>query len=801
MKRLLPLLLIGLLLFIGCGGDTAEQPIDTAPTEAATKVLTFAKPAPPPEDLSAEIIGLEVLLTWTPLNPGDYNSDGVVNGLDVFRIASRFGQHSNYNGHTADEPDNDCIDGTKDGTINGLDLFLVSTNFEKTIDGFNVFERKDGDRDPTQLNDTLVEFVPPNPPECVETHSYTDTETSEGTWNYSITVRQGISGESDPTEEVEIEIIYTIPPAPPKGFVASDAGYDGAVRLWWDDTQLADGYKVYRSDSVGGVYTYLSDANSPPIWDGSRYDDETAAEGTTYWYKVTAYNEHGEGEMSEPDSGFWDSDVLIPPVPENLNVSLDQYEGYIICDWDASIGADNYHLYRSTDPEETGEKIFENINQLYVDFPPELETSYYYRVSAANDVGESNVTSAQHGRALAFTSTGELADTPWPTFRHDLQGTSSSDIWGPADEVPAMDLFIDLPTDSTITVTPIINLDGNLIVTTDDAMYEVTLPGGAIINTIPVVGGKVAPLITDSGTLYQVDSTQYLRSFLPGIWVEAWNRPLGGNGSALNILANDTGNVFTTVDDGVESVGSIGYTRGGGDLWDQTLVRTGTSALAFSADQNIIYVGDSSRRLYALDAADGSVLSGWPANMLADTGSVSYVSPPVVYPQGSGERVLVCNGSGLLYSFDPFGEMIFSQGMHGIGSEIGPVFSDNTAEEDKRIVVICNSDPEDSPTFRVFGYTREGAEFWKNPNVVPRDGRVVNQPVVCAGPDERDYILFGTLGGTYYCIDVIDGSDQWDTNFGDTGPPATGGFCLNSDGNIYFGSTEGRLFKLSSTPL
>jgi outer membrane protein assembly factor BamB len=435
-----------------------------------------------------------------------------------------------------------------------------------------------------------------------------------------------------------------------------------------------------------------------------------------------------------------------------------------------------------------------------VDFPPELDTGFHYRVSAYNELGESNVSDAVEGMALAYTSTGELADTPWPTFRHDLQGTGSTDIYGPADENPILELFIDLDVDSPITSTPVVNTLGNLIVSTDDGLFEISLPGGSVLNEIPVNVDSLTPTVTDSGTSVFLDQDQNLTAFLPGIWFEAWKLPLGGNGAAHNVLPSATGDLFTCVGPGADSQGLVAYDRTGEPLWNEPAINTSASSLAFSQDGSVIFVGDHGRRVYALHTDDGSQLSGWPVELNPDIGSVTYCSPIAVFGLGNAQRILISSGAGLLYCFDINGEVKFSQILHGIGTPTGPLFSDNTEPENKRIVTIASSDPEDADTFWFYGFLTDGASFWKHPNVEPIPGSVVAQPLICAGPDNRDYILAGSMQGVYYCVDVIDGSDQWISDFGGTGPPATGGFCIDATGAAYFGSTEGRIFKLTSIP-
>lgn len=83
----------------------------------------------------------------------------------------------------------------------------------------------------------------------------------------------------------------TTPPAPPTGLSAT-AG-DASVALNWADnadSDLAAGYRVYRSGTAGPPYTKISGAN---LILTSQYDDLSVNNGTTYYYVVTAVDAAG----------------------------------------------------------------------------------------------------------------------------------------------------------------------------------------------------------------------------------------------------------------------------------------------------------------------------------------------------------------------------------------------------------------------------------------------------------------------------------------------------------------------------
>lgn len=80
-------------------------------------------------------------------------------------------------------------------------------------------------------------------------------------------------------------------PAVPVSLTAAAAGTSG-INLGWTAVDGAAGYNIYRSVAVDGEYSSIgtSETNS--------YADTGLAAGMTYYYKVSAYNEVGESDLS-----------------------------------------------------------------------------------------------------------------------------------------------------------------------------------------------------------------------------------------------------------------------------------------------------------------------------------------------------------------------------------------------------------------------------------------------------------------------------------------------------------------------
>jgi len=98
-------------------------------------------------------------------------------------------------------------------------------------------------------------------------------------------------------------------PAAPTGLSATSQ--DGAIGLDWEEVSGADTYRVYRSTSSG------VSISSRPLDTGissADYADESAENGATYYYVVTAIaKESGETAESDPSNEVEKTPFSDPP--------------------------------------------------------------------------------------------------------------------------------------------------------------------------------------------------------------------------------------------------------------------------------------------------------------------------------------------------------------------------------------------------------------------------------------------------------------------------------------------------------
>ncbi|HXH92718.1 MAG TPA: DNA/RNA non-specific endonuclease, partial [Thermoanaerobaculia bacterium] len=131
---------------------------------------------------------------------------------------------------------------------------------------------------------------------------------------------------------------YTIQglPAAPTTLVAS--GGDSHILLTWNPPSGADTYTVKRSLTSGTGYSNLATGIAV-----TNYDDTSTANGTPYFYKVSATNGRGEG----PDS----SEATATPAPAGPPpgpVSIAVGDAKVILSWAPVGGATSYNVKRGT---------------------------------------------------------------------------------------------------------------------------------------------------------------------------------------------------------------------------------------------------------------------------------------------------------------------------------------------------------------------------------------------------------------------------------------------------------------------
>ena len=180
----------------------------------------------------------------------------------------------------------------------------------------------------------------------------------------------------------------TVVPAAPSRLEAAPG--DGEVSLGWDAATDAKTYNVYR-DTESGV-----DASGSPLDEGigeTIYTDETAENGTEYFYVVTGVADE-EGDPSREAEGA--------PFTSPSGLEGTSGDSRVELSWDAAAGAETYNVYRDTESgvDASGSPLAEGVAETaFTDESGENGTTYYYVVTSVNANGEQSASSKEIEKA------------------------------------------------------------------------------------------------------------------------------------------------------------------------------------------------------------------------------------------------------------------------------------------------------------------------------------------------------------------------------------------------------------------
>ena len=169
--------------------------------------------------------------------------------------------------------------------------------------------------------------------------------------------------------------------------------YDGNIQLIWDPVPNADNYSLYRDDNpindVSGLTPIITDAITT-------YNDLGLSLGNHY-YAVTATNESGESYCSTSRMVTVSSEPLSQP-PNAPTITQPSFfetsSSAIHIVWSASNGADNYTLFRHTNPIteiNTTISLLITTPGLFFDDILSSYNDYFYAVIATNETGNSTL--------------------------------------------------------------------------------------------------------------------------------------------------------------------------------------------------------------------------------------------------------------------------------------------------------------------------------------------------------------------------------------------------------------------------
>jgi cellulose 1,4-beta-cellobiosidase len=209
--------------------------------------------------------------------------------------------------------------------------------------------------------------------------NYADNAVINGTKYYYVVSAYNSYGQSANSAEVSATPVAPPPPVAPMGLTATPG--NAQVVLSWTASTGATSYNVKRSTVAGGPYVTVS---SPTV---ANFTDVGLANGTKYFYVVSAANSSGAGANSAEASATPAVPMAPPAAPTNFSATAGNAQ--VSLTWIASTGATNYHVKRSITNGSGYLQVAAPSGTNYTDTALTNGTTYYYVVSALNAAGES----------------------------------------------------------------------------------------------------------------------------------------------------------------------------------------------------------------------------------------------------------------------------------------------------------------------------------------------------------------------------------------------------------------------------
>lgn len=164
-------------------------------------------------------------------------------------------------------------------------------------------------------------------------------------------------------------------PETPAGLIAKPGN---PITLTWNDTLGALTYNLKRATQSGGPYTTIVNV---PV---TTFTDSNIVGGTTYYYVVSALSSIGESSNSIEASA---NSCTVPLPPTNVTATATNLS--IVVNWNASVGATSYNIYRfapNTPPLLLQSGI---TTTAFTDSSSGAAVTNYYYVTAENSCNES----------------------------------------------------------------------------------------------------------------------------------------------------------------------------------------------------------------------------------------------------------------------------------------------------------------------------------------------------------------------------------------------------------------------------
>ena len=142
----------------------------------------------------------------------------------------------------------------------------------------------------------------------------------------------------------------------------------------WNAVADAQYYRIYRSTSKTGTYTYLKSTSS------TSYTDTSAAAGKNYYYRVRALNQDYDLLSGYSNTVNRVCDLAKPDVTMKVQTAT----GKPKLVWETISGAEKYRVYRSTTQDSGYSLLQTTTSATFIDSSAAAGKNYYYKVKAVH---------------------------------------------------------------------------------------------------------------------------------------------------------------------------------------------------------------------------------------------------------------------------------------------------------------------------------------------------------------------------------------------------------------------------------
>ncbi|MFN7138617.1 MAG: putative Ig domain-containing protein, partial [Limisphaerales bacterium] len=173
-------------------------------------------------------------------------------------------------------------------------------------------------------------------------------------------------------------------PSGPSGLTATAASNSQINLAWTDNSGIEDGFRIERATASGGPFSQIASVGA----NVKTYSNTGLAAGTTYYYRVRAYNAAGNSPYSNTANAT--TKQTVPAAPSALTATAVS-DVQINLSWtDNSSNEDGFRIFRSTDGT-----TFTAITTVGANVKTFSNTglsgnrTYWYRVTSYNSAGNS----------------------------------------------------------------------------------------------------------------------------------------------------------------------------------------------------------------------------------------------------------------------------------------------------------------------------------------------------------------------------------------------------------------------------